>query len=168
MAPWLHGRGGYFYGKDDMSRGYFGIGVENSKTRFNLGTLWRSAHNFGADFIFVIGNRYKPEPSDTTKAWRSVPLYRHKTFAEFFEAMPTDCPLVGVEYPDDRAVALHEFKHPERAIYLLGSEDSGLTRMAKERCHRIVMIPGSQLRQSLNVAVAGSIIMYDRITRNGD
>ena len=36
-----------------MKRGFFGIGVENLKTKANLGTLWRSAINLGADFIFV-------------------------------------------------------------------------------------------------------------------
>ena len=148
-----------------MRRGYFGIGIEQCKTSYNLGTLWRSAHNFGADFIFVIGKRYEPQASDTTKAWRSVPLFRYDTFEQFFSCMPYDCPLVGVEYPNDKAIPLPSFAHPERAIYLLGAEDNGLTREAKEKCHRFVMIPGSELQQSLNVAVAGSIIMYDRVSR---
>jgi tRNA G18 (ribose-2'-O)-methylase SpoU len=148
-----------------MTRGYFGIGIENGKTPHNLGTLWRSAHNLGADFIFVIGKRYPRQASDTTKAWRSIPLYQHDTFTDFYKSMPYDCQLIGVEYPHDRAKPLPEFKHPERAIYLLGSEDSGLSKEAKEKCHLFTMIPGSRLQQSLNVAVAGSIIMYDRISR---
>jgi tRNA G18 (ribose-2'-O)-methylase SpoU len=38
-----------------------------------------------------------------------------------------------------------------------------LSSKALEKCHQFIMIPGSQLNQSLNVSVAGSIIMYDRI-----
>lgn len=49
-------------------RGYFGIGIYNPKTETNMGTLWRSAYNFGADFIFTIGMRYKKMGSDTAKA----------------------------------------------------------------------------------------------------
>ena len=52
---------------------------------------------------------------------------------------------------------------PERAVYLLGAEDHGLSRKALDKCHHFIMIPGSQLDQSLNVSVAGSIIMYDRV-----
>jgi tRNA G18 (ribose-2'-O)-methylase SpoU len=146
-------------------RGYFGIGIENGKTVHNIGTLWRSAHNLGASFIFVVGKRYSREVSDTTKAWRSIPLFQYKSFEEFYANLPHDCILVGVEYPHDKAVPLTSFKHPERCAYLLGAEDNGLTKLAKERCHQFVMIPGSRLNQSLNVAVAGSIIMYDRTSK---
>ena len=64
----------------DIVRGYFGIGIENCKTGVNIGTLWRSAHNLGASFIFVIGMRYRFHPGDTTKAWLSIPLFQYSTF----------------------------------------------------------------------------------------
>ena len=146
-------------------RGYFGIGIENGKTVANIGTLWRSAHNMGAAFIFTIGKRYRHQASDTTKAWRSIPLYQYETFDEFYANLPHSCQLVGVEFPHEKAVPLGEFEHPERAVYLLGAEDHGLSKRALEKCHRVVYIPGSRLEQSLNVAVAGSIIMFDRQAR---
>lgn len=143
-------------------RGYFGIGIENCKTGVNLGTLWRSAHALGASFIFVIGQRYRTQASDTTKAYRSIPLYRYLAFDDFYQAMPFDCQLIGVEYPYDKAKPLTEFSHPTRAIYLLGAEDCGLSKQALARCHRVAFIPS---QYCLNVAVAGSIIMYDRLTK---
>jgi tRNA (guanosine-2'-O-)-methyltransferase len=146
-------------------RGYFGIGIEHGKTAANIGTLWRSAHNMGAAFIFTIGQRYKYQASDNTKAWRSIPLFQYQTFDEFYAHLPHDCLLVGVEYPHPKATPLPSFAHPERAVYLLGAEDHGLSKRAIEKCHRIVYIPGSRLDQSLNVAVAGSIIMFDRQVR---
>lgn len=42
-----------------MKRGYFGIGIYHTKNVLNVGTLWRSAHNFGASFIFTVGMRYR-------------------------------------------------------------------------------------------------------------
>ena len=39
--------------------GYCGIGIENGKAEVNLGTLWRSAHIFGAVFLFTVGRRYR-------------------------------------------------------------------------------------------------------------
>ena len=34
-------------------RGYFGIGVEGISKSFNVGNLFRSAHAFGASFVFT-------------------------------------------------------------------------------------------------------------------
>ncbi len=35
-------------------RGYFGIGVERITKTMNVGNLFRSAHAFGAGFVFTI------------------------------------------------------------------------------------------------------------------
>ena len=107
------------------ARGYFGIGVYHLKTTTNLGTLWRSAHNFGASFIFTIGRRYQGQASDTTKAARHVPLYTYLDFADFNAHRPSDCLLIGVEQCA-RSRDLLGYHHAERAIYLLGAEDVGL------------------------------------------
>ncbi len=139
-------------------RGYFGIGIENTKTKANIGTLWRSAYGLGASFIFVIGNRYKKQASDTVKAMRHIPMYHYDTFEEFYSTMPKDCLLVGVEL-DEKSRTLESYGHPERAIYLLGAEDSGLSKRALEKCHSLVQF---ESKHCLNVSVAGSILMYDR------
>jgi tRNA G18 (ribose-2'-O)-methylase SpoU len=141
---------------------FFGIGIEHVKTTHNIGTLWRSADLLGAAFIFTIGRRYKQQNSDTMKSHHTIPLYRYENFDDFFEHMPYGAPLIGVEL-DERAIDLASFVHPKRSVYLLGAEDHGLSREAIKRCHGMVKLPG---RYSMNVAVAGSIIMYDRVTRH--
>jgi len=142
-------------------RGYYAIGIENVKTATNVGTLWRSAKIFDAAYIFTIGRRCKEQKSDTTKAPRHIPFYQFRDFDQFYENMPYDCKLIGVEI-DVRARPLFSFTHPDRAIYLLGAEDSGLLKETLNRCHAIIQLPGEPC---LNVAVAGSIVMYDRIVK---
>jgi len=141
-----------------QTRGYFGIGIENTKNKANIGTLWRSAHGFGAAFIFVIGRRYKKQVSDTIKATRHIPMYHYDTFKDFYFNMPKDCILVGVEL-NEKARFLESYGHPERAIYLLGAEDHGLSKIALENCHSLIQF---ESKSCLNVSVAGSIVMYDR------
>ena len=142
-------------------RGYFGIGILNVKTEANIGTLWRSANIFGASFIFVIGNRYKRQSSDTMQTWRHIPLFHYETFDQFYDFMPYDCQLIGIEL-DERSIPISEFSHPERCIYLLGAEDSGLSKDALNKCHKIIQLPGDYC---LNVSTAGSIVMFDRIQK---
>ena len=139
-------------------RGYFGIGIYNAKTTYNIGSLWRSAQNFGAQFIFTIGKRYKNQSSDTTKAFRHIPLFNFDTFEEFQKFRPKDCKLIGIEQ-SDKSRDIRNFVHPERSIYLLGSEDGGLPPKVQNKCQDIVHI---STPMCINVAVAGSIIMYDR------
>ena len=141
--------------------GYFGIGIECCKTWSNYGTLWRTANILGAQFVFLIGKKFKKTFTDTSKAWRTVPVYSYETFEDFYKNLPFSCVLVGVEMTED-AEPLERVVHPQRACYLLGSEDHGLSRNALDHCHRKIKLRGDQ---SLNVAVAGSIVIYDRITK---
>lgn len=141
--------------------GYFGIGMEHSKTKFNYGSLYRTAHIFNADFIYLIGKRFKHQPSDTTKSWKHIPLLEYKDFEDFNNHRPYDCMLIGIEL-DEKAIPLERFSHPKKALYLLGAEDHGLTKNAMEGCQLLIKLPGEY---SLNVSVAGSIVLYDRIAK---
>lgn len=145
-------------------RGYCGIGIIGSKYSDNVGTLWRSAYAMGADFIFTIGKRYKHEVTDTCKASKHIPLLHFDTYEEFLKTI--DCEVVCIEN-QHMTHTLNHYKHPERCVYLLGAEDAGIPEEilvdTDKRTH-VVMIP-SEL--CLNVSVAGSIVLYDRLTKEG-
>lgn len=147
-----------------MSHGYFGIGIYHPKSEVNQGTLWRSAYAFGASFIFTVGRRYQSQSSDTPNTWKHIPAYHYKTMDELINFLPIGCPIVGVEL-DARSSPVNQFEHPARCCYLLGAEDHGLPPSIISRCHRLIQIPS--LKMCLNVATAGSIVMYDRATRIG-
>lgn len=143
---------------DNFENEFFGIGIQNGKTPENLGVLWRSAQNLGASFIFTIGNRYSKQACDTHNAVKSIPYYHYDTFNDFFNNIPKGARIVGVELTDD-AEPLETFHHPRRCVYLLGAEDHGLTKEAIEKSHFLVKFNSTL---SLNVSVAGSIVLYDR------
>lgn len=146
-----------------MTRGYFAVGIYHGKAEVNTGTLWRTAHLYDAAFIFTVGRRYTMQASDTPKTRFHTPLFHYDTIEDLHAHLPWGAPLVGVEL-DPRAVSLPEFKHPERAVYLLGAEDHGLPPHVIDQCHSLVTIPSIQ-PQSMNVAVAGSLMIYDRFTK---
>lgn len=149
---------GDFRGGEGM-RGYFAIGIECPKRETNIGTLWRSAYAFGASFIFTIGERYvRQQASDTCRTWRHIPLLYYQDLQRFQDSLPKECPVVGIEtVPSGRV--LRAFTHPQRVIYLLGAEDRGLSKEAMAICSDFIRIPAAYC---LNVATAGSIVMYDR------
>lgn len=138
---------------------FFEVGIYNTKTKANIGTLWRSAFQLGAAGIFTIGKRYQQQPSDTPKAMRSIPLRHFETFDDFMNQLPSMSVLIGVE---TGGVLLSKFTHPEQAIYLLGAEDYGLPEEVLSRCSGIVSLEFVNM-PSYNVSIAGSLVLYNRI-----
>lgn len=141
-----------------MKSGYWGFAIYQPKNSLNVGTLWRTCHILGASFLATIGRRYKHQPSDTTKAWRHLPLFSFETFDEFRKKLPFGCQIVGLEL-HPRGTTLKDFPHPRQAVYLLGAEDHGIPESVLDQCNHIVRLDGER---SMNVAVAGSIVAYHR------
>jgi tRNA G18 (ribose-2'-O)-methylase SpoU len=145
-------------------KGYFGIGVEGVSKAMNVGTLFRTAHAFDAAFVFTVRaqyNRREGGHADTSDTPRSVPTYHFAGLEDF--RLPLGCRLVGIEITDD-AIELPSFRHPRQAAYILGSEREGLSADIQSRCDFIVKIP---TRFSVNLGVAGALIMYDRLLTLG-
>jgi tRNA G18 (ribose-2'-O)-methylase SpoU len=144
-----------------MPRGYFEIGICRGKSPINVGTLWRSAYQLGAAGVFTIGQRYPQQASDTLATWRHIPYREYKDYDCFFEAQPYSCPIIAVEMGGK---PLREFVHPQRCIYLLGAEDNGIPKDMLARCQQTVSLESIRT-ESFNVAVAGALVMYDRMTK---
>lgn len=144
-------------------RGYFGIGAERISKALNLGNLMRSAHGFGASFTFTVGASYQAleARADTSKGVLHLPHYNWASPAEL--VLPAGCRLVGVELLDD-AIDLPSFRHPRCAAYLLGPERGSLSPQLVARCDYVVRIPTSFC---INLAMAGAIVMYDRVRSLG-
>jgi tRNA G18 (ribose-2'-O)-methylase SpoU len=145
-------------------RGYFGIGIDRCKTPVNIGSLLRSAHAFGADFCFTVGIRgcgkYRRTATDTTDATAHLPFTQYEDLSAFLAARPRGCQIVAVEVDGERT--LGEFNHPERAMYVLGPEDGDVRKEIRELAQHTVRLPTAYC---LNVAVAGAIVMHDRIAK---
>ena len=144
-------------------RGYFGIGVERLSKPMNAGNLFRTAHAFGAGFVFTIDAAYsvKAARSDTSRTPDNLPWYVYDSAAEL--ALPEGCKLVGIELLEE-AVELPRFRHPLRAAYVLGPEMGSLSPALVERCDHVIKIPTSFC---VNVGIAGAIVMYDRLITLG-
>lgn len=146
-----------------IRRGFYGIGVYHPKKSVNIGTLWRSAYVFGAAFIFTIGQRYERQASDTVATERHVPLFEYTSFEEFYQHLPKGATLISIE---EGGTPLGDLQHPQQAVYLLGAEDCGLPKELLEKSHAHITIPSAR-PFCLNVAVAGSIVLYDRFMHLG-
>ena len=144
-------------------RGYFGVGIEGVSKPMNLGNLVRIAHAFDASFFFSIAPRLNLSKanSDTSNAEGVLPFYSFEKPDDF--RLPLGCRLGGVEITDD-AVELPRFRHPTRAAYVFGAERYSLSPQVLAACEFVVKIP---TRFSINVGMAGAIVLYDRLINLG-
>jgi tRNA G18 (ribose-2'-O)-methylase SpoU len=146
-----------------VNRGYFAIGAERISKSLNVGNLMRSAHGFGASFTFTVGAMYQAREAaaDTSKGLQHLPHYSWSSIDDM--VLPQGCRLVGIELIDE-AIELPSFRHPLRAAYVLGPERGSLSPEMLARCDYTVKIPTTFC---INVAMAGAIVMYDRVKSLG-
>ena len=144
-------------------RGYFGIGAEGMSKPGNLGNLVRSAHAFGASFVFTVNAKLQKRDlqTDTSAAPDHLPVYRFQGADSL--RLPDGCQLVGIELTGD-AIDLPSFQHPKQAAYILGPERGELSAPVMAACDHVVKIP---TKFCINVGMAGAIVMYDRLRTLG-
>jgi tRNA G18 (ribose-2'-O)-methylase SpoU len=145
-------------------RGYFAIGVEGVTKAMNVGALMRTAHAFGASFAFTLAAAYARDEArlaDTSDTPGSLPFYEFGGIDDF--VLPRDCVLVGVELMAG-AIELPSFRHPHAAAYVMGPERGALSPALLARCAHVVRIP---TRFSINLSLAGALVMYDRMVSLG-
>jgi tRNA (guanosine-2'-O-)-methyltransferase len=132
----------------------------NTSKEHNVGSLVRTAHAAAAQEVILIGEReWNVEAAKTSELYTDVTILPD---AEAFlrHLAERRLRLVAVEL-DARAVNLFEAEYPERPCFVLGGEREGLPNRLLDAAQLIVELPQWGLVPSLNVAVAGSIVLYD-------
>jgi tRNA G18 (ribose-2'-O)-methylase SpoU len=126
----------------------------------NVGSLVRTAHAAAAEEVVLVGER-----EWNVEAARTAELYTTVTQLPDIEAFRSHLEsrrwkLVAVEL-DRRAVNLFDAEYPDRPCFLLGAELGGVPEELLEESELVVQIPQWGLVPSLNLAIAGSIVLYD-------
>lgn len=129
----------------------------------NLGTVWRTADAFGADGILLAGGCADPWNPKTLRATMGavfrLPLYEC-TLPELAPWLSArQIPLYAAALRDD-TVDLRELSL-DRAAVIIGSEGRGVSAEALELCEKTVKIPMTERCESLNAAIAASVVLWE-------
>jgi len=133
----------------------------------NLGALIRSAAFFGAQGMILPKDRSAKVTDRVMK--RSSGACAHLSVAmEVNLGRALDILnkegfwIIGAEGEGEET--LYDFDWKRDLVLILGSEDRGLSRSVRDRCHQLVRIPRLGQVDSLNVSVACGILLSE-ITR---
>jgi 23S rRNA (guanosine2251-2'-O)-methyltransferase len=131
----------------------------------NLGTLLRAAEAVGVHGVLLPEHRAAQVTPVVEKASagaaRLVPVIQVTNLVRALNDMKAaGAWVVGVEN-DPSASTYDRADLTGPIVLVLGSEGRGLGRLVRETCDRFVRLPMRGKVSSLNVAVAGSIVLYE-------
>lgn len=126
----------------------------------NIGKIFRSGEVFGASEIHVI-NTPVFNVSSSKGAFKRVPAKFFDSFAESYSYLLAQEYTIYALYPDAEHV-VHNTRFPQKSAFIVGHEEHGLSFCPKQFANiQPLAIAQYGLTDSLNVAVAASICLYE-------
>jgi len=129
----------------------------------NFGTLMRTSAATGAAGFILLGASIDTFDPTVVRASMGA-LFKQtivRTTAEQLRRWVGMNNIQVIGASPDGTGDYRQVSYRRPALLMLGSERKGLTDEQRSMCNRIVRIPMAEGMDSLNVAVAGSLLMYE-------
>jgi RNA methyltransferase, TrmH family len=139
------------------------VALEAIRDPGNLGTIVRTADAVGAGGVMLVGNCCDPYSHEAVRASMgsifNVPLARMgpEQFPAWARAWKRD--VVGTHLDAREDFRSAQYRGP--TLLVMGSEGPGLSPSAAKACSRLVKIPMAGRLDSLNLAVATALMLYE-------
>ncbi len=134
----------------------------------NLGAIARTAAFFGVRHIVIPAHPQAALPGEAAfrvseGGLEQLEVWRTKNLAGLMQDLASaGYDVAGAAARGGKPVALVGGKN--LVALVLGNEEHGLAPAVEKACTRLVTIPGSGRVESLNVSVAGAVLMYAILT----
>jgi len=139
------------------------VALDEIQDPHNIGAILRSGGFFGVSAAIV--PRWRSAPVGETAARVSsgaiehIPLIRVRNLADSIQ----DLKEAGFEVigADLEGSPIAEHQPHKRTALIFGSEGKGIRRLVRERCDKLLKVPGDGPVASLNVSAAAAIFLYE-------
>ena len=146
------------------ARGRFFLALDGVEDPHNLGALLRSAEGAGVDGVLIPERRSAPLTAVVAKtsagASEHIRLARITNMTRALETMKkAGVWIIGLDERGTPDYSDHDFRGD--CCLVLGAEGSGLHDLVKRTCDHLLRIPMAGSVSSLNVSVAGAVVMFE-------
>jgi 23S rRNA (guanosine2251-2'-O)-methyltransferase len=144
----------------------FFLALDGVEDPHNLGALLRSADGSGVDGVVLTERRSAPISAVVAKtsagASEHVRVAKVTNLTRALETMKkSNVWIVGL---DERGTPDYtDFDFKQDVCLVLGAEGAGLHELVKKTCDYLLRIPMAGSVSSLNVSVAGAVVMYEAL-----
>jgi 23S rRNA (guanosine2251-2'-O)-methyltransferase len=139
--------------------------VDNIRSAFNVGSIFRTCDAGAVAHIHLCGMAAHPPHKKLEKtalgAFEYVPWTYHERTKDCFALLRSQgIPIAGIEVAEG-AEEMHNFTWPRPVAIVFGNEVNGIHERNLKRCDHVVKIPMHGYKNSINVANAFGIVLYD-------
>jgi len=141
----------------------FWTALSEVRSQGNFGSLIRTSAATGASGFILIGDRIDPYDPVVVRATMGA-LFNQvivRTSGQELQRWLQKSSIQVIGASPDGAEDYRDVDYFRPALLMLGGERKGLTDEQRGMCNRIVRIPMVERMDSLNVGVAGSLLMYE-------
>ncbi|PIP86958.1 RNA methyltransferase [Candidatus Campbellbacteria bacterium CG22_combo_CG10-13_8_21_14_all_36_13] len=148
--------------------------LHNIRSVHNVGSFFRTAEASGVDKIYFTG--YTPCPKDRFGKKRQdvskVALGAEEIVSwedgieikELIYKLKKDGVIIVAVEQDEKSISYKEIKKlsHKNTAFIFGNETDGIEKSILDMCDYILEIPMSGKKESINVSVAGGVILFER------
>lgn len=139
--------------------------VDNIRSALNVGSIFRTADAGAVAHLHLCGMSAHPPHKKLEKtalgAFAYVPWTYYERTKDCFAALKElGIPVVAIEVAEG-ARDLHDFPWPRPVAVVIGNEVNGIHPRNIARCDEVVQIPMHGYKNSINVANAFGIVLFD-------
>jgi len=141
----------------------------------NVGSLFRTADAVGISKIYLSSitpgpiDRFGRARLDIAKtalgAEKSIPSEHYDDIAVLIQKYKDDGYMVIAIEQSDKSVDYKKITPTEKMVFILGNEVSGIPNDIRDQVDSVVEIPMKGEKESLNVSVAGGIVLFRMLDR---
>lgn len=139
--------------------------VDNMRSAFNVGSIFRTADTLGAQKLWLTGYTPTPHQLQVEKAALGATLILEWEVTSFKEAIETlkkkNYRIVALETSAKAKDISYPFDEKQATAFVVGNERFGLDPDQLALCDEIRRIPTYGIKNSLNAATAAAIAGYE-------
>ncbi len=154
---------------DGIERLPVAVLLDNIRSLYNVGSFFRTGDAVRVQQILLSGITAGPGDPRMAKtalgAERTVPWARVERAAEALDALRDAGRQLAAIETSTTAVDLFDWVPAFPVCVVFGHETGGLAADVLDRCDVHVRIPTLGMKQSLNVATAGGVVLYELLRR---
>lgn len=144
--------------------------LDNIRSVYNVASIYRTADGAGVSKIYLIGvtptpmdrfGKFRPDFSKVALgAEKTMEWEYFKSFGAVYKKLKSDKYEILAVEQDRRSMPYFKYRPSKKVALVLGEETKGLPKSVLDKCDRILEIPMRGKKESLNVSVAGGIVLY--------
>jgi len=156
-----------YFNLDNNSLEGLWIALENPQDPGNLGSILRSLDGAGGKGLILIGEATDPYHPTAVRASTGAVFYipivqiSQNEFIDFVQDNNIYCFGTYI----DASTSYKNIEYPRDMILVMGSEQKGLSDQLAGACDTLIYIPMGGSVDSLNLANAASIVLFEIYTR---